>query len=951
MFLRPALVFAVFGIVMPAPSAAQIVDTTTGSIIGAVRDGTGAVLPAVQVRAAGDALMVPRVTVTGITGEYRLAGLPPGEYVLSFALPGFTLGESSLQVMIGRTSTVDVTLAVASRQEAVTVVTRADVLDPHTVTLGDTFDARQLAHLPTSRSMAGLFGLTHAFFVPALEVGGGDGILSGSYGAYGRNASPRHMVEGIVVTGMFGAGFTPDYGSILEGAVLTGAHTAEWPTAGIHTQFVTKSGGNRYAGAFYGAYEHRRWQSVNVDAVQIARVASSENGASARHVNRIWRNHDLNGDIGGFVVKDRLWWYGSVRTHEIAARLVNFPAQPYVTKQANYSGKASYMVAPGHTLVAYGQGGRNHQPHRLDPFGRAGGGLAADTAINERADWTANQRNLAWLWKGEWDGVVTESLLFDIRAGQFAWEQDWQSRSSLPRFEDVDTLLVNGGNRDWHSTGRRNQLLGTASYFTEGRFGTHHLKFGGEGIRFLVTETWRSAYPGNVVHILRSGVPTSVFIFDAPSQSKNGVLSYAAFASDSWRLGTRLTLSLGMRFDRYRLFLPAQEHASTSSAARQFPAVDNLRSWNTIVPRLAAAYDPAGDRRILVKVAFDRYRLAPNASVAANANPNSGEWWVRYDWSDPNRSGTWDDGEQGRETSRRGGFAIERIDPNLQLPVVNEVGAWVERELPSRIGVRSGVLWRGEHTQLARQNIFQPFDAFTVRKTVTDPGPDGIAGTGDDGTSVTVHDLPPSSIRQTVNILSNVPRSASHYWTLELAATRRRQDRWSLGAGFTHTWNREHAAGYSGQGLRNNVYALTPNDLINAGPDGRYEFTTWTAKAHGTYELPRSFSVTPVLRHQSGQPFGRTFTTDRQTIQYATVTVLAEPVGSRRMDNITLLDLRVDKRLRLRGDRRLGAFIDVFNLFNTNAERNVVWSSGASFLRPVSIVPPRVARVGMSLDW
>jgi hypothetical protein len=275
----------------------------------------------------------------------------------------------------------------------------------------------------------------------------------------------------------------------------------------------------------------------------------------------------------------------------------------------------------------------------------------------------------------------------------------------------------------------------------------------------------------------------------------------------------------------------------------------------------------------------------------------------------------------------------------------------VERELPSRIGVRSGVLWRGEHTQLARQNIFQPFDAFTVRKTVTDPGPDGIAGTGDDGASVTVHDLPPSSIRQTVNILSNVPRSASHYWTLELAATRRRQDRWSLGAGFTHTWNREHAAGYSGQGLRNNVYALTPNDLINAGPDGRYEFTTWTAKAHGTYELPRSFSVTPVLRHQSGQPFGRTFTTDRQTIQYATVTVLAEPVGSRRMDNITLLDLRVDKRLRLRGDRRLGAFIDVFNLFNTNAERNVVWSSGASFLRPVSIVPPRVARVGMSLDW
>ena len=64
--------------------------------------------------------------------------------------------------------------------------------------------------------MGGLFALTHALVLPVAEVGGGTGIISGGYSAYGRNNSPRHTIEGIVVTGLFGAGFTPDYGSLEE---------------------------------------------------------------------------------------------------------------------------------------------------------------------------------------------------------------------------------------------------------------------------------------------------------------------------------------------------------------------------------------------------------------------------------------------------------------------------------------------------------------------------------------------------------------------------------------------------------------------------------------------------------------------------------------------------------------------------------------------------------------
>jgi len=200
-----------------------------------------------------------------------------------------------------------------------------------------------------------------------------------------------------------------------------------------------------------------------------------------------------------------------------------------------------------------------------------------------------------------------------------------------------------------------------------------------------------------------------------------------------------------------------------------------------------------------------------------------------------------------------------------------------------------------------------------------------------------------------VNIVRNVPDADSHYWTWDITATRRFAGRWSLVAGFAHTWSREQASGYLGQPVRQNTYPLTPNDLINAGHDGRHEFRIWSAKIHGTFAGPWDVQITPFLRHQSGQPFGRTFST---ALNYANnIRILAEPIGTRRMDNITILDVRVEKGFRLGGHRRVAAFVDIFNLLNSNPEQSLSWSSGQSFLRPLSIVPPRIARIGAKIDW
>jgi hypothetical protein len=123
-------------------------------------------------------------------------------------------------------------------------------------------------------------------------------------------------------------------------------------------------------------------------------------------------------------------------------------------------------------------------------------------------------------------------------------------------------------------------------------------------------------------------------------------------------------------------------------------------------------------------------------------------------------------------------------------------------------------------------------------------------------------------------------------------------------------------------------------------------FRDWSFKAHGTWRGPWDLLITPFVRHQSGQAFGRTLSA---SLNYGTVRVLAEPVGRRRQDHLTLVDVRVERAVRF-GTGRLTIFLEVFNAFNSNAEQNVSWET-ATFLRPLVIVPPRIARVGFAVDW
>ena len=355
----------------------------------------------------------------------------------------------------------------------------------------------------------------------------------------------------------------------------------------------------------------------------------------------------------------------------------------------------------------------------------------------------------------------------------------------------------------------------------------------------------------------------------------------------------------------------------------------------------------------MLKANYAQYYWNPGTAVIAeNVNNNPVDWYNRYAWSDKNGNGLWDPGEQGALNASRGGIGSAILDPaGLNDTMTKEAAGWIEHELVPNVGVHAGFVWR-RITQLVQlNNANRPLSAFNVPTSILDPGPDGVLKTADDGAPIA--GLQPE--RRCARA-AGAERAAEHGWSRRLlhAGVQRQQaadGRWSLNGSFSYRWNLDNSASYFGNSLRALQDVSTPNDLIYTD-NGRYNFTTWAFKVNGTYQAKYGINITPSLRNQSGQPYGRTISVGAANgINYGTARILAEPIDSHRQDNITILDVRVEKAFRLAPTRTLSVFLDGYNLTNTNAAANINWSSGATFLTPSTIIPPRLARVGVRFDW
>ncbi|HJU41448.1 MAG TPA: carboxypeptidase regulatory-like domain-containing protein [Vicinamibacterales bacterium] len=945
--MRRAFAFALLFVVgFASLTSAQAVTTGTGAINGRVTDTSDAVMPGVTVTITSPAQMGVRTEVTDADGTYRFSAVTPGDYAVVFELPGFsTVRNEGIRVSLGFTATVNAQLKVASLQESVTVTGQSPVVDTSATTIGNTFDAKQLSALPTSRDYFSLLAQSPAVQMNRIDVGGSTNGTQQGYTVYGTSGQVRVIFEGINATENTGAfGNYPDVGGMEEVQMNTAAHSAEASTPGVQTQFISKSGGNEFRGTFFGGYSSESWQSFNIDDDQIARGLRGGGGLDPEDVNRLSSYQDVNVGFGGYAIKDRLWWYGSYRHQDIKARFVNFPVMPQTTILNNYSAKVTYNLTTNNKFIGYTQPSQKKQPQRFDSFL-----LGVDTGLNTLES-TWNQNFWAWVHKGEWNGVLSDNSFAELRAGQYGY--DWTNgvNGTGLRYEDIGNNQITGRNRNWARERRRDQVLGSFNYFKSGWGGDHNFKIGGEIFHETTTDIYIDGYEEEILHVLNNGRKQEVILFE-PGTSIGGLWTYGVFVHDTWRVSNKLTLNLGARFDRYRGFAPEQEHPVSrfNPTALKFDAIDNVIAWNLPAPRFGVTYDVFGDGKTVLKANYGTYWFNPGADFVFNTSPNAPAWWKRYPWTDLNNNNRWEPGEQGAvPTSTRGGAQTESLDPDLQNRYTPEFATFIERELMPNFGVRAGYVWRGVRNDYARINIARPYSAYTVPVSVPDPGPDGRVGTADDGTPIAAFDLAQEFRGRTpINETTNVDNSDSDFHTFEITGTKRMSNRWSLLASYGWTKSYLNDNGFQGHTFRSNGLVVSPNDLIGT-EDGRFVYTRSTVKLNSTWNSPWwDISFAPLVRYQQGVPYARTFTS---TLSYGNVRFIAEPLGSRRQDAIIITDLRVEKTHRFSG-RDISVFFDIYNMFNDNPEQNINSTSGTSFLRPLSIVPPRLFRIGAKLNF
>jgi hypothetical protein len=926
--------------------------SSTGTIQGRVSDAQGAVLPGVTVTATSPALIQPQTTVTSETGNYRFPAVPPGTYEVTYELAGFnTLKRSGISITLGFTANVNVELALATLQETVTVSGASPVIDTSTTRVQQNFKMEQLQSIPNGRDMWALLAVTPSVQMGRIDVGGNRAGTQTGYTAYGMSGQVRVLIEGINTTeGTGGAGFYFDYASLEEAFLGTSGQSAEMPNPGVQSQFIARSGSNQFQGEYHLDWYNNALQGSNIPD-SYTQPTAFNNSPIRAHSNEIDRYYDHDINLGGPLVKDKAWIFGTYREQFNAVAQPQFQFDStFNTKLWNPVAKVTYQINQKNKLIGYYQWGQKEQPNRL-PFG---------TYTYTSPEQTTLQDSGSWVYKAEWNGTISDKLYVEARYGDFGYYFPLIANSSADfSWRDTGRTVVEGANQIWQLDRDRKQYTGAATYFLDTTKGSHTFKFGAELLKEQSWEGYLQQWGGNIDHIYNNGVSSQV-VFAFPTATDAGKLSahddltarasldqIGMFVNDTWSFG-RTTINAGFRYDRYKGWLPEQQQLDGSLAqwASQFPSLAaqvtpktfaqrDFFTWNLAAPRIGVTYDLTGDGRTVLKGNYGLYWHNPGATVASNGNPNTASKSATYQWNDINGDQRWQPGEQGNQISASLEGAIG-VDPDIKAPSTHEASGWIERQLTDTMGLRGGFVYKTEDDLIATMQPDRPASAFTVPYNFTDIGLDGRSGTADDRT-LTFYGIPSAGAPSNRQVVMNADQY-SRYKTAEVSLNKRYGNRWSGSLGFGHTWMSDFPNGPQ----RN------PN---NPGVEDR---TVWNFKASGSIDGPAGIRISPVLRHQSGSNYARTVTISAPSALglIATsnttngTTAYVESMDANREDNIWVFDVRAEKSFSFTERLRFRGYVDFFNITNSHASETISRATGLGYQKPSAILAPFTTRVG-----
>ena len=955
----------------------------SGNMYGQVVGNDGAALPGVTVTLTG--VGAPQNTVTDSQGRFRFPNLSPGTYTVKAELAGYgTATRAGVGVRLGGSPDITLTLN-PSVSQTITVTAEAPLLDTRKSGTGATVSRVELETVPSGRDPWVVLQQTPGVLLDRINVGGNESGQQSQYigkGAAGDQSTWN--VDGVNITDVGALGSSPtyyDFDSFEEMQITTGGSDPRIQTAGVQLNMVTKRGTNDFSGSGRFFNTRNAWQaepSIPDEATSYLKV-----------INEIDNIDDYGFEVGGPVIRDRLWGWAAYSNQKIdllqASNTIHLSDK---TELETINGKINAQILSNNSFSFAAMVGDKVK------FGRnVGPTRPQDTGWNQ-----SNNYGGPTMWKVEDTHIFSSNFyltgLYSRVKGGFQLISDNGERcvdiacglSGAPAtwFPDEAGYIPHFSYYNYFTERPQSQYRGDASaFFTTGSL-NHELRFG-LGYRDAEVRSL-SAWPGDQL----------VFLFeDAPGIVQDASVQLNRFSDFTYNVGAtdfyvgdtmmvgNLTIQAGLRFDQQVGQLAAGGAPANVVSGGDIPAVsygesDEL-SWENISPRIGLTYALGADRKTLLRASLNRYTDQMGGFTVYGTSPAAYSYLYYY-FTDLNANGR----AEANEIIREGGpfdngiyswynidplnpsVSTRRWDSDLSAPTTDELILGFERQILAdfSIGVNGTYrkfndlvgLWPEKTRGAGDWYSSSDYELAETRASFTVPNG------GPTFTNIPIYDLKETVAPPVYFAFRNLPDYSQDYVGLELNGTKRMSNRWMLRGNFTwQDWKQN----IGDDGILDPTHLRTANgcsscdgDIVVSGAGegsgakgGIYINSRWAYNLTGAYQIPVvEASLGFNLTGREGYPIPYFL---RYSSSEGGKNVLLGDIDAYRLPNVTNLDLRLAKDLRF-GPAGVTLSVDVFNILNSNTElqRNMDYRRSTTLQHQVTeVLSPRVFRLGARLTF